>query len=138
MELKMKEYIVKQENVDLRIDKLLTMLDSDISRVTIQRMIDNENILVNGEKIKSSYKVNINDKILVYEEEKKESNLKPQNIPIDIIYEDNDIIIINKQKGMVVHPGNGNPDGTLANAVMAYCRCKISRNRRRNKTRNSP
>ena len=77
----------------------------------------------------------MNDKISIFEEEKIETDLKPQNIPIDIVYEDNDIIIVNKEKGMVMHPGNGNPDGTLVNAIMAYSKDSLSRNRWKNKTR---
>ena len=82
--------------------------------------------MVNNNIVKTSYKVKVNDKILISEEEKIETNLKAQNIPIDIIYEDNDIIIVNKEKGMVVHPGNGNPDGTLVNAIMAYSKDSLS------------
>jgi len=92
---------------------------------------------VNDEKIKTSYKTKLNDNILIEEEQMEETDLKPQNIPLNIVYEDDDIIIINKEKGMVVHPGNGNPDGTLVNAVMAYCKGDLSRNRWKNKTWNS-
>ena len=67
-----------------------------------------------------------NNIIKIEKEEPQEIDLKPQEIPIDIIYEDKDILIINKAKGMVVHPGNGNPDGTLVNAVMAKCKDSLS------------
>ena len=93
--------------------------------------------MVNESKVKTSYKAKTDDEISIYEEEKKETDLKPQNIPIDIVYEDDDIIIVNKEKGMVVHPGNGNPDGTLVNAIMAYSKDSLSRNRWKDKTRGS-
>ena len=85
-----------------------------------------EKIFVNGKKTKVSYKVQQGDEISIENEEPKEIELKAQNIPIDVLYEDNDIIVVNKPKGMVVHPANGNPDGTLVNAVMAICKDSLS------------
>ena len=119
-----KEYIIKDDGE--RLDKAITELDSDISRMMIQKLIQEDKITVNGKKEKASYKVKINDKIDIEFDEPKESKLKPEEIPLDVIYEDSDIIIINKEKGMVVHPGNGNPDGTLANAIMARCKDSLS------------
>ena len=92
----------------------------------MQRLIEEGKILVNEKQEKPSYKVNEGDIIKIEKEEPQEIDLKPQEIPIDIIYEDKDILIINKAKGMVVHPGNGNPDGTLVNAVMAKCKDSLS------------
>ena len=83
-------------------------------------------IAIDGVTVKPSRTVKIGDKILIEEEEPEEIELKPQEIPLDIIYEDNDIIVINKSKGLVVHPGNGNPDHTLVNAVMAKCKGSLS------------
>ena len=83
-------------------------------------------ITVNGKNIKASYKVQLDDAIEIEEVEAKEISLKAQDIPVDVLYEDNDIIVINKPKGMVVHPANGNPDGTLVNAVMAICKDSLS------------
>lgn len=119
-----KEYIIKEDGI--RLDKAIAQLDPDISRMTVQKLIDDDKILVNGKKEKASYKVKINDKILIEFDKPKESKLKAEEIPLNVIYEDNDIIIINKEKGMVVHPGNGNPDGTLANAIMARCKDSLS------------
>lgn len=119
-----KEYIIKNEGI--RLDKAISDLDKDISRMMIQKLIEENKVLVNGKKEKASYKVKDNDKITLEMEEPKESNLKPEEIPLNVVYEDNDIIIINKEKGMVVHPGNGNPDGTLANAIMARCKDSLS------------
>lgn len=120
----MKQYKITRTN---RIDKEIALLETELSREAIQRMIKQGKILVNGKQVKSSYKTNIGDVVIVEEEESKEINLKPQELPINIIYEDEDILIVNKEKGMVVHPGNGNPDGTLANAVAAYCMGNISK-----------
>lgn len=122
----MKKYEIKEEQKGNRIDKLVSSIQEDISRVTIQRMIEEGNILVNGKKIRTSYKVTTGDMITIEKEEAKETDILPQEIPLNIIYEDEDMLIINKTKGMVVHPGNGNPDGTLVNAVMAKCKGSLS------------
>ena len=87
---------------------------------------EEEKILVNGKKTKPSYKIQQDDRITVEEEKPKEIELKAQDIPIEIIYEDSDIIVVNKPKGMVVHPANGNPDGTLVNAIMSICKDSLS------------
>lgn len=119
-----KEYIVKNDGI--RLDKAIAEIDEDISRMLVQKLIENDKVLVNGKKEKASYKVKLNDKIIIEIEEPKESKLKAEEIPLNVVYEDNDIIIINKEKGMVVHPGNGNQDGTLANAIMARCKDSLS------------
>ena len=90
------------------------------------KQIKKSELKLNEKQEKPSYKVNEGDIIKIEKEEPQEIDLKPQEIPIDIIYEDKDILIINKAKGMVVHPGNGNPDGTLVNAVMAKCKDSLS------------
>lgn len=114
------------ENDNKRIDAYLSDKLEDTSRVAIQRLIANGKVLVNGKTIKASYKVQTGDNIQVEEEVPVEVSLKAQEIPLDIIYEDNDIIVVNKPKGMVVHPANGNPDGTLVNAIMAICKDSLS------------
>lgn len=119
----MNKYRASESN---RLDKIVSKFESNLSREAIQRMIKNGKILVNEKQEKPSYKISAGDIITVDNENLQNSDLKPQNMPLDIIYEDNDIIIINKEKGMVVHPGNGNPDGTLANAVMAKCKDGLS------------
>ena len=121
----MKIIKVNDENIGKRIDAYLAA-NTENSRDNIQRLIENEKILVNGKKTKVSYKVQLNDEISIEDEEPKEIGLKAQDIPIDILYEDSDIIVVNKPKGMVVHPANGNPDGTLVNAVMAICKDSLS------------
>ena len=122
----MKEFIVKDDEAGKRIDSYLSNKDDEISRVAVQRLIKNDKILVNGKSTKASYKVQKNDSIKVEEEKPKEISLKPQDIPVEIIYEDKDIIVVNKPKGMVVHPANGNPDGTLVNSLMSICKDSLS------------
>lgn len=121
-----KEYKISEEFVGLRLDKAVSMKDSSLSRVAVQRMIDEENILVNGKSTKTSYKLKLDDVVTIIKEEPKEVEIKAEDIPLDVVYEDNDILVVNKQKGLVVHPGNGNPDGTLVNAIMARCKDSLS------------
>ena len=122
----MKTFFITQQLENIRLDKVIAILDQDLSRTAIQRLLEEGNILVNGKKQKASYKVQPKDTITIEEIQPKEIELKPQEIPIDVIYEDKDIIVVNKPKGMVVHPANGNPDGTLVNAVMALCKDSLS------------
>ena len=122
----MKEFVVEKENEGIRLDKVLSILDSELSRTMIQKQIENKEILVNDKVQKASYKVQLKDKITVKEIEPVRIDLKPEDIPIEVIYEDNDIIVVNKPKGLVVHPANGNPDGTLVNAIMKICNGSLS------------
>lgn len=122
----MKEYIVSQEEKGKRLDAYISSADTDITRTSAQRLIEDGNILVNGKNVKVSYKIQENDKISVEIPKPKQIELKAQDIPIEIIYEDSDIIVVNKPKGMVVHPANGNPDGTLVNAIMTICKDSLS------------
>ena len=109
-----------------RLDAYVSSQSEEITRTAAQRLIEQGNILVNGKQQKVSYKVSIGDIITIEEVKAQEIELKAQDIPIEIIYEDNDIIVVNKPKGMVVHPANGNPDGTLVNAIMAICKDSLS------------
>lgn len=120
----MKKYIIEVEGE--RLDKLLTKLDTQVSRAMVQKLTLEGKVLVNGNPGKSSYKVKKGDIITIEDIEVKETKLTPQEIELDVVYEDNDIIVINKPKGLVVHPGNGNPDNTLANAIMARCKDSLS------------
>ena len=121
----MKKEIIAEIEEPKRIDAYLSE-KTEYSRTAIQRLIDEEKIKVNNKKEKSSYKVQNGDKIEIEEEKAKEIELKAQDIPLEILYEDNDIIVVNKPKGMVVHPANGNPDGTLVNAIMSICKDSLS------------
>ena len=121
----MEEYKVSEENC--RLDKYLADKNNKLSRAIIQKMIAEEKILVNGKKTKNSYKVISGDVVTLEEQEAKEDfKLKPQKMDLDIVYEDDDIVVVNKEKGIVVHPGNGNPDGTLANAILERCKESLS------------
>ena len=122
----MKEINIKAEENAVRIDAYLSKQDLELSRVALQRLIEEEKILVNGKKIKQSYKVSKGDDIKIIIEEPKETKIKAEKIPLEIIYEDNDMIVINKEKGIVVHPANGNLDGTLVNALMDICKDSLS------------
>ena len=122
----MEEIEVKEEDVGKRLDSYISNKKEEITRTTAQRLIEEGNILVNNKKQKVSYKVSEGDLILIKPQEVKEVEIKAQEIPIEIIYEDKDIIVVNKPKGMVVHPANGNPDGTLVNAIMAICKDSLS------------
>ena len=123
---KMKEYSVQDEFLNCRLDKAIAEKNSNYSRVAIQRMIEEGNILVNNKKAKASYKLQIGDIISVEEPEVKEAKIEAENIPLEIVYEDKDILVVNKQKGLVVHPGNGKLNGTLVNAIMAHCKESLS------------
>ena len=118
--------IINEEQKGKRVDGVISAYATELSRNTVQRLIEEEQIKVNCNKIKPSYKTNLNDIIDINIPKAKEIDLKPQNIPLEILYEDNDIIVVNKPKGMVVHPANGNPDGTLVNAIMAKCKDSLS------------
>ena len=96
-----------------RIDKYITD-KTNMTRSTVQRMIENGNILVNGKIPKDSYKVQNGDLIDITPEEVIDSKLEAEDIPLDIVYEDKDILVVNKQKGLVVHPGNGNPNRNIS------------------------
>ena len=121
-----REFRINEENIGQRVDKVISEKYEDISRMAAQRLIEEGNVLINGKNPKTSSKVNLNDTIIVNLEEPKQIEIKEENIPLDIVYEDNDILVINKQKGLVVHPGNGNPDGTLVNAIMYHCKEGLS------------
>lgn len=121
-----KNIVVDKLEEKTRLDSYIAKKDENLSRSMIQKLLEENKITVNGNKEKASYKVQINDKIQIDVDEPKEIKLEAQDIPIDIIYEDDDIIAVNKPKGLVVHPANGNPNGTLVNAIMAICKDSLS------------
>ncbi len=122
----MKVYTINKELAGNRIDKTLPNLDKNLTRVMAQKLIEQGNVKVNGKNVKTSYKLNENDKVEVEIPEVKEVSIEAQDIPVEVLYEDNDIIVVNKPKGLVVHPANGNPDGTLVNALMKICKGTLS------------
>ncbi|MCI9125609.1 MAG: RluA family pseudouridine synthase [Eubacterium sp.] len=119
-------FIVDEELQDIRIDKYLNDLLSDHSRTYIQKLIKENNILVNDKPCKANYKVQAEDKIVVDIPEPVYANIEPEDIPLDIIYEDNDVLIVNKPKNFVVHPAPGHYSGTLVNAIMYHCKDNLS------------
>lgn len=122
----MKVYTINKELAGNRIDKTLPNLDKNLTRAMSQKLIEQGNVKVNGKNVKTSYKLNENDKVEVEIPEVKEVCIEAQDIPVEVLYEDNDIIVVNKPKGLVVHPANGNPDGTLVNALMKICKGTLS------------
>ncbi len=119
----MKNDILIVDKSGIRLDKFLVDKLSEFSRTQLQKYIKNGNIMVNGDIQPAKYRLSLEDKIHIdISEEISDSDfVESQEIPIDIIFEDNDVIVINKQAGMTVHPGIGNRDGTLANALAYYC-----------------
>ena len=101
--------------------RIISVLDINKSKTdAIKKQIENGQILLNYKIVKSGEKLRENDIVIIYQIEPKELGVSPENLPIDIIYEDNDLAVINKPKGMVVHPANGNEDGTLVNALLYH------------------
>lgn len=120
------EFIVKENINTLRLDKALSLLDSKYSRVYFSNLIKNGDVLVNGQKVSPSYKVKTDDKITVnYVKKDKDKGLEPYDFKLDVIYEDDNVLVINKPKGLVVHPGNGHFNDTLVNALI-YANIKLS------------
>lgn len=119
-------FVVKADDINTRIDKYISDKLPDMSRSRIQKLIEDELITVNKKSVKSNYKISEKDIIMVTIPELEIPQIVPENIPLDIIYEDNDIIIVNKPKGMVVHPAAGHYTGTLVNALMYHCRDNLS------------
>lgn len=120
------DYLAGEDSAGMRLDSFLASVLSQKSRSYIQKQIKDGNILVNGKKAKASYKILGHDIIHVYEVPATELEINPENLPLDIIYEDSDIIVINKPKRMVVHPAPGHYSGTVANALLYHCKDSLS------------
>lgn len=120
----MEEIILKvtEENTGERIDKYLSTVIEGKTRSFIQGLIEEKAVTVNGKIIKSNYKVKINDEVVVILPEPIELDVKAENIKLDIVYEDSDVIVVNKPKNMVVHPAPGNYSGTLVNGLLYHCK----------------
>lgn len=115
------EFTVSEEQAQTRVDKLLTELMDDVSRSQIQLWIKEGHITLNNESVKSNYKVEEADHLTVTVPEAVELEAVAEDIPLDVVYEDEDVIVINKPRGMVVHPAPGHPNGTLVNALLHHC-----------------
>lgn len=118
--------IVDAQYEGLRIDKFLTLVFSSSSRSFLQKSIESGGVAVNGEKVGKNYKLKAEDSIEYTPSQPVKLSVEPQNIPLDILYEDNDMLVVNKPKGMVVHPAPGNYDGTLVNALLYHCGDSLS------------
>lgn len=118
--------IVPDAAEGLRTDKWLSSLDLELTRTVIQNLMENGEILVNNKIISKNYKQKTNDKIKITIPEPIVLNTEPENIPLDIIYEDKSLLVVNKPKGMVVHPAPGNYSGTLVNALLYHCGDSLS------------
>ena len=117
---------ITEELEDERIDKCISMLIDSLSRSFIQKLIKDGKVQVNGIIVRVSYRVKTDDDVLFCLPESVEPDIEPENIPLDILYEDKDVIVINKPKGMVVHPAAGHYSGTLVNALMHHCGSELS------------
>jgi len=116
-----------KNNGDIRIDSwLVKNLETSYTRSYVQKLISGDYVKVNGKVIKSNYKIKIDDCIELNIPAPEKTDIQPEMIPIEIIYEDSDLIVVNKPKGMVVHPGAGNYSGTLVNALLACCEGRLS------------
>lgn len=119
-------YEISEDDENERIDKFVSGLVDSFSRSYLQKLIDSGDITVNGKSIKSSYKLKIDDLVIVNLPDAIKPDIKAENIPLSIIYEDDDVIVVDKPKGMVVHPSAGHYEGTLVNALMYHCKDNLS------------
>lgn len=121
-----KKQITSTETAPVRIDKFLSKQMPELSRSYIQKLMKEKLISCNGKPVKANYKVGCGEVIQIEIPEAVTPDILPEEIPLDILYEDSDILIINKPKGMVVHPSAGHYSGTLVNALMYYCKGELS------------
>jgi len=120
------EFIVDEENNGCRIDKYISRNQQDISRSYIQKLIEDGRVFMNEKPVKSNSRVILGANVVLMLPELKEAEIIAEDLPIDIVYEDQDVIIVNKQKGMVVHPAVGHYSGTLVNALLFHCKEGLS------------
>ena len=120
------QFEITEDASGSRIDKYLADVLPELSRSYIQKLIKDEQVTVNQKIIKANYKVNAGDFLELDEPELQEPDILPEDIPLEILYEDADLLIVNKPKGMVVHPSAGHYSGTLVNALMYYCKDDLS------------
>ena len=125
-ELTTKHFEITEENVGSRIDVFLSESEEEITRSHAQKLLADGFVLVNGKSANKNYKLRLGDMLSLTMPEPEPCEAKPENIPIDIVYEDEDIIVVNKPKGMVVHPAAGNYTGTLVSALLYHCGERLS------------
>lgn len=109
-----------------RIDALLPRIVPDLTRSSAQKLLETGNVLVNGGPVRKNYKTQTGDELTITPPDVEEIPLLPQDIPLDVVFEDDDVIVVNKPRGMVVHPAPGHPDGTLVNALLFHCGDSLS------------
>lgn len=114
-------WLIQAEEENERIDKFIAQKNSDWSRTKIQQWIKDGFVTVNEKQVKSNYKLEAGDKVVLNVPEAEPLEIVPENIPLEVIYEDEDVLVINKPRGMVVHPAPGHTTGTLVNALMYHC-----------------
>ena len=117
---------VTEEYEEERIDKTVSLLIDSLSRSFIQKQLKEGRILVNGKPVRANYRLRAEDEIRFQLPEAMEPDIEPEDIPLDMLYEDEDLLVVNKPKGMVVHPAAGHYSGTLVNALMYHCRDSLS------------
>lgn len=117
---------ITEEQEEERLDKCMSMLIESLSRSFIQKMIKEEQVFVNGKPQKANYRLHTDDDICFVLPKAVEPDIEPENIPLDILYEDEDLLVVNKPKGMVVHPAAGHYSHTLVNAVLYHCQGNLS------------
>ncbi len=122
----MSKYFLVENEEGMRIDVYLAEELPDISRSRVQKLIKDGNICVNEKPVKANYRLVLGDRVTFSVPEAKEPDIVPEDIPLDILYEDSDVIVINKPKQMVVHPAPGHYSGTLVNALMYHCKGDLS------------
>ncbi|SFA75147.1 MULTISPECIES: RluA family pseudouridine synthase [unclassified Bacillus (in: firmicutes)] len=118
---KMNHKVLEEQKGD-RIDKVVSTLNADWSRTQVQQWIKDGNVLVNGQSVKTNYKCSINDDLEISIPEPEEYDVLPEEMDLEIFFEDQDVLVVNKPKGMVVHPAPGHLTGTLVNGLMAHCK----------------
>ena len=119
-------FLIKQEDCGQRIDKYLTARMTDFSRARIQKLLDEGQVMVNNKIVKANHKLKLDEEVFIEIPDPIEVEIVAENIPLDIVYEDKELLIINKPKGMVVHPALGHYSGTLVNALMYHCQGELS------------
>lgn len=120
------EYKTTKEEAGVRIDRFLSEKNEEISRSYLQKLLKEKQITVNNAPVKANYKIQAEDFIRVELPDMEEPDILPEDIPLDILYEDKDVLVVNKPKDMVVHPSSGHTSGTLVNAVMFHCKENLS------------
>lgn len=124
--MEQREFVVEQETAGQRIDRFLSGEDTGLSRSALQALVADGHVLCNGRLVAKSLKLKAGDTIVLEIPDAKPIEAVPQDIPLEIVYEDEHLLVVNKPKGMVVHPAPGNPDGTMVNALLWHCAGRLS------------